>query len=189
MNTNTVITRQLMPTARTLEAEWRQVLWGSMSQVLGTLGLLNFTMLRPVLAWQAFWNLLTVYFCNFPIFFRPRWTVDNWNHRYWISGYGGTPVSGLALCSHLMFTPIIRPWNPNVVADDQIIVVFNAHSCTYVEQHFPFCLVKGTFNETAYYCFCFEDSYCLQLKTGRILKTMTIQPKSTWCYNPCTVLS
>jgi hypothetical protein len=30
MNTNTAIMRQLMRTARTLEAEWRQVLWGSM---------------------------------------------------------------------------------------------------------------------------------------------------------------
>jgi hypothetical protein len=31
MITNTAITRQLMRTARTLEAEWRQVLWGSVS--------------------------------------------------------------------------------------------------------------------------------------------------------------
>jgi hypothetical protein len=31
MDTNTGITRQLMRTARTLEAEWRQVLWGSVS--------------------------------------------------------------------------------------------------------------------------------------------------------------
>jgi hypothetical protein len=31
LNTNTTITRQLMRTARTLEAEWGQVLQGSMS--------------------------------------------------------------------------------------------------------------------------------------------------------------
>jgi len=29
LNTNTAITRQLIPTARTLEAEWWQVCWGS----------------------------------------------------------------------------------------------------------------------------------------------------------------
>jgi hypothetical protein len=31
LNTNTAITRQLMRTAGTLEAEWRHVLWGSVS--------------------------------------------------------------------------------------------------------------------------------------------------------------
>jgi hypothetical protein len=36
------------------------------------LGLLDFTMLRPVLAWRAFWNLWTIYFFNFPFFFGPR---------------------------------------------------------------------------------------------------------------------
>jgi hypothetical protein len=36
-----------------------------MSQVLGAFGLLDFTMLRPVLAWRTFWNLRTVYFFNF----------------------------------------------------------------------------------------------------------------------------
>jgi len=48
-------------TARTLEAEWRQVCgeaWvrgkRKMNQVLGAFGLLGFTMLRPVLAWRAF---------------------------------------------------------------------------------------------------------------------------------------
>jgi hypothetical protein len=30
---------------------------GKMSQVLGVLGLLDFTMLQPVLTWCAFWNL------------------------------------------------------------------------------------------------------------------------------------
>ena len=41
-----------------------------MSQVMGAFGLLDSTMLRPVLAWRAFLNLLTVYLFNFPIFFR-----------------------------------------------------------------------------------------------------------------------
>jgi len=136
LNTSTAITRQLIPTARTLEAEWRQVcgevwVWGQgkMSQVLGAFGLLDFTMLLPIspcycpfhhvtahftmllpispcycpfhhvtthftmllpispcycpfhhvtahftmllpiLPWRIFWNLLTVYFFNFPNFF------------------------------------------------------------------------------------------------------------------------
>jgi hypothetical protein len=58
-----------------------------MSQVLGAFGLLDFTMLRPVLAWPACWNLRTVYFFNFQIFFRVAV-----NCGYWISRYGGTPV-------------------------------------------------------------------------------------------------
>ena len=43
-----------------------------MSQVLGAFGLLDFTMLRPVIAWRAFWNLWNLYFFNFPIFFSDR---------------------------------------------------------------------------------------------------------------------
>jgi len=39
-----------------------------MSQVLGAFGLLDFTLLWPVLAWRAFGNLGTVYVFNFPIF-------------------------------------------------------------------------------------------------------------------------
>jgi len=65
------ITRQLIRTARTLEAEWWQACgetWvrgqRKMNQVLGAFGLLDFTMLRPFLAWHAFWNLRTVYFFN-----------------------------------------------------------------------------------------------------------------------------
>ena len=61
LNKSTAITRQLIRTARTLEAEWRQVCgeaWvrgqREMSQVLGAFGLLDFTMLGPVLAWRAF---------------------------------------------------------------------------------------------------------------------------------------
>ena len=61
LNTNTAITRQLIRTARTLEAEWWQFCgeaWvrgqRKMSQVLGAIGLLDFTMLLSVLAWRAF---------------------------------------------------------------------------------------------------------------------------------------
>jgi len=61
LNKNNAITRQLIRTARTLEAEWWQVCgeaWvreqREMSQVPGTFGLLDFTMLGPVLAWRAF---------------------------------------------------------------------------------------------------------------------------------------
>jgi hypothetical protein len=76
LNANTAITRQLIRTARMLEAEWRHVCgeaWvrgqRKISQVLGAFGLLDFTMLRPVLAWRAIWNLWTVYFFDYPNFF------------------------------------------------------------------------------------------------------------------------
>jgi len=79
LGTNTAITRQLIQTARMLEAEWWQVCGEArvrgqrkMSQLLGTFGLLDLTMLRPVLAWRAFWNSRTVYFFNFPNFFSGR---------------------------------------------------------------------------------------------------------------------
>jgi len=61
LNTNTATKRQLIRTTRTLEAEWWQVCGEAlvrgqreMSPVLGAFGLLDFTMLRPVLAWRAF---------------------------------------------------------------------------------------------------------------------------------------
>jgi hypothetical protein len=61
LHTNTAIKRQLIRRARTLEAEWSQVCgeaWvrgqRKMSQVVGAFGLLDFTMLRPVLARRAF---------------------------------------------------------------------------------------------------------------------------------------
>jgi hypothetical protein len=43
-----------------------------MNQLLSALGLLDFTMLRLVLTLRAFWNLWTVYFFNFPLFFSGR---------------------------------------------------------------------------------------------------------------------
>ena len=89
LNTNTAITCQLIRTARTLEAEWCQFCgeaWvrgqREMSQVLGAFGLLDFTMLRPVLAWRTFFNLWTVYFFNFPIFFRAAPTAGTAVHLY-----------------------------------------------------------------------------------------------------------
>jgi hypothetical protein len=45
-----------------------------MSQVLGAFGLLDFTMLRPVLVWRAFRRLWNVYFFNFN-FFGPLWNA------------------------------------------------------------------------------------------------------------------
>jgi len=79
LHTNIAITRQLIGTARTLEAECWQVggeTWvrgqKKMSHVLGSFGLLDLTMLRPVLVWRAFWNLRNVYFSNFPHFFSSR---------------------------------------------------------------------------------------------------------------------
>ena len=86
LNTNTVIRRQLIQTARTLEAEWWQVcgeVWvrgqRKMSQVLDAFGLLDFNTLRPILTWCAFWNLWTIYFSNFPNFFLgwgELWTLN-----------------------------------------------------------------------------------------------------------------
>ena len=64
LNTNTAITRQLIRTARTLEAEWWQVCGEAcvrrqrkVSHVLGAFGLLYFTMLWPVLVRRAFSKL------------------------------------------------------------------------------------------------------------------------------------
>jgi hypothetical protein len=51
-----------------------------MSQVLGAFWLLDFTMLRPVLAWRAFWNVWNVYLFNFPFFLgrgKPR-ILNQW---------------------------------------------------------------------------------------------------------------
>ena len=59
----------VIQTARMLEAEWCQVCWEAwvwgkrtMSQVLGAFGLLDFTVLHPVLACHAFLNLMNSLF-------------------------------------------------------------------------------------------------------------------------------
>jgi hypothetical protein len=61
LNTNTAITRQLKRTARTLEADWRRVLRGSMStgakeeeSSTGRVWAAGFHHVRTVLAWRAF---------------------------------------------------------------------------------------------------------------------------------------
>jgi hypothetical protein len=114
-----VITRQLVGTARTLGAEWWQVCgeaWvrgqSKMSQVMGAFGLLGFTMLRPILAWRAFWNICTVYFFNFPKFLsgrgKPRITetadtesADTGVHLYcfyWLSKALFSPLNFIVFC-------------------------------------------------------------------------------------------
>jgi len=61
VNTKAAITRQLIQTARMLEAEWVQVCgeaWvrgqRKISQALGVFGLLDFTILWLILTWHAF---------------------------------------------------------------------------------------------------------------------------------------
>jgi hypothetical protein len=56
-----------------------------MSQVLGAFGLLDVTMLRPVLAWRAIWDLRTIYLFNFQ-FFSGRGKARILNK--WIRGHG-----------------------------------------------------------------------------------------------------
>jgi len=93
LKTNSAITRRLIRTAKTLEAECWQVCgeaWvrgqRKISQVLGAFGLLDFIMLRPTLSRRAFWNLWSVYFFTVSNFFFFRTAV---NRGYWIRGYGG----------------------------------------------------------------------------------------------------
>jgi hypothetical protein len=79
-----------MRTAWTLEAEREQLqgsgVWGQrkISQVQVAFGLLDFTMLRPVLAWRSFWNVWTDYFFNFQF--------SSGRGGFWISEYGGTTL-------------------------------------------------------------------------------------------------
>jgi len=47
-----------------------------MTEVLGAFGLLDFTMLRPVLAWRAFLNYETCISLILQFFFGPRPTAD-----------------------------------------------------------------------------------------------------------------
>jgi len=79
LNTNAATNQQLIRTARTLEAEWWQVCWEAqvrgkrkMSQVLAAFGLLDFTLLRSVLTWRAFWNMYHSFLLIFQFFFCPR---------------------------------------------------------------------------------------------------------------------
>jgi hypothetical protein len=52
----------------------------NMGQVLGAFALLDFTMLRPVLAWRACWNCWALYFFSFQFFWgrgKPR-ILNQW---------------------------------------------------------------------------------------------------------------
>jgi hypothetical protein len=52
-----------------------------MSLVLGAFRLLDFSMLRAVLAWRAFRDLRIVYFFNFSMFFSDRYEPWILNQR------------------------------------------------------------------------------------------------------------
>jgi hypothetical protein len=99
-------TYSVLSLSRTYESKRFWLLWWElgqrrMSQVLGALELLNFTMLWPVLAWHSFWNLWTVCFFTYPVFLGLRQTADDWNRVYWIGGYGGTTVQfSCSLCGY-----------------------------------------------------------------------------------------
>jgi uncharacterized membrane protein YgcG len=70
-----------------------------MSQVLGVLGRMDFSMLLPVLAWHMFWNLRTSYFFNFPIFLgrSKLWITETADTES--ADTGGTPVMIWIFCS------------------------------------------------------------------------------------------
>jgi hypothetical protein len=65
-----------------------------MSQVLGAFGLLDFTMLQPVVAWRAFWNLRTIclilgflFWASVNRGYLKPWIVNQWiwsTHVYFI---------------------------------------------------------------------------------------------------------
>jgi hypothetical protein len=77
-----------------------------MSQVLGTFGLLDFTVLRSVLAWLVFLTLRTVYFFNFPFFSgRGEPQVLNqwiWGHICIFSRLISAPVQLKSHCQHVI---------------------------------------------------------------------------------------
>jgi hypothetical protein len=94
-----------MWTARTLEAEWRQVLRGSVStgaeeddSSKGRVWAAGFHHVTARSRLASVWNLRAVYFFNFPIFFRAAL-----NRGYWISGYRGTTVHS-GTCPTKMWT-------------------------------------------------------------------------------------
>jgi hypothetical protein len=73
-----------------------------MSQVLDAFGLLDFTMLRPVLAWRAFLNLWTVCFFNFPNFFSGRGQPQ-------ITETANTVSADMAVCLYVVTVENRRP--------------------------------------------------------------------------------
>jgi hypothetical protein len=110
-----------------------------MSQVLGTSGLLDFVVLRPVLAWRAFWNLWTVYFFNFQFFFsgrgKPR-ILNQWilNQRMW-----GHDCNCLSLLSRFAtaqrYSHYVRKSHISL-APPWTIQAFSGQRMCY--RHFPF---------------------------------------------------
>ena len=90
LNINTAIMRRLIRTARTLEAEWWQVCreaWVRGQRKM-SLGCWISPCYGPFSLGGAFWNLWTIYFFNFSIFFFQAVV----NRGYWILGYGGPPL-------------------------------------------------------------------------------------------------
>jgi hypothetical protein len=89
LNTNTVITRQLIRTARMLEAEWRQVLQGSMGtgakedeSSTGYVWAYGFHHIMACSHSARVLKLMNCLFLNFNFF----------GGSFWISGHRGTPV-------------------------------------------------------------------------------------------------
>ena len=89
LNTNTAITRQLIRTARTLEAEWWQVCGGSLctgtkedEASTGRISVAGFHHVTARSRLARVLKLYTVYFFNFPNFF--RYAANR--------GYEGPPV-------------------------------------------------------------------------------------------------
>jgi hypothetical protein len=95
-----------------------------MSQVLGAFGLMDFSMLRPVLAWRVFWNLWTDYFFNFHFFSRAAVNRGLLKSPIWISRYGGTTI--------YIFT---LPWKVSFPHSWQLIVLSVLRSTYTVEMN------------------------------------------------------
>ena len=167
LNTSTAIMRQLIRTARTLEAEWWQVcgevwVWGKrkMSQILVAFGLLDFTMLRPVLTWHAFWNLWTVYFFNFTNFFQ---AVVN-------RGLLKPRVLNLQMWGSAC---IYKMHLSNTLALLQPVVLRNAGVCEiYFKYLNDFCLLS----ESKHLVGCSDKTKC------ECCNGVWISSKNYWCY-------
>jgi hypothetical protein len=92
LNTNTVITGQLIGTARTLEAEWRATLRGSVGtgtkedeSSTGRVWTAEFHHVTPRSRLARVCKLMKIYFFNFPIFYfsdlgQPR-ILNPWTRR------------------------------------------------------------------------------------------------------------
>jgi hypothetical protein len=126
---------------------------------MGAFVLLDFTMLRPVLAWRAFWNLWTVYF----IFFRPEE-----NRGYWISAYVGMPVLSYVpkmsyacafsvSCSDIINTRWTNSW----------WLQWHCTSCAALHL-IPLLCVHSNFKQREYFCPGLVIDFQEKLQTERI---------------------